>query len=92
MCVVNLPFAVYDDLHKWSLGQRFCEAWVLMDVTLSCISALVIVMMNIDRLMFVLDAKRYVKNMKLAPTHSIESALRVPLNGVKKAICRKSDM
>ncbi|XP_036363774.1 dopamine receptor 1-like [Octopus sinensis] len=65
MCVVNLPFAVYDDLHKWSLGQRFCEAWVLMDVTLSCISALVIVMMNIDRLMFVLDAKRYVKNMKV---------------------------
>lgn len=23
MCVLNLPFAVYDDLHKWGLGQRF---------------------------------------------------------------------
>lgn len=65
MCVLNLPFAVYDDLHKWGLGQRFCEAWVLMDVTMSCISALIIVMMNIDRLLFVLDVKRYVKNMKV---------------------------
>ncbi len=58
--VIITPLSTYYEMRQvWDLGHHMCMAWLSMDILLSCVSLLALLMINVDRLIFLLLPVQY---------------------------------
>ncbi|XP_041368216.1 D(1)-like dopamine receptor [Gigantopelta aegis] len=49
----------YYDLMPWKLGPHVCKAWMILDVMIPFVSLLIIIILNLDRLLFAISPISY---------------------------------
>lgn len=57
--VIVDPFTVYFELQSWQLSSGFCVTYMVADNVLPCVSFLVLVVLNSDRILFSLSPAMY---------------------------------
>ena len=57
--VFVIPLTVYSLLYPWQLGEVLCKVWIIIDNLLPFVSMTTLVILNIDRLMYLTHLKAY---------------------------------
>ena len=52
---------VYFDLKPWNLGTHVCKAWMILDVLIPFVSLLIMIILNLDRLLFAISPISYLR-------------------------------
>ena len=52
-----IPLTTYSALFPWNIGGTLCKLWIICDVLLPCISILILLVLTIDRLVLMTNAK-----------------------------------
>jgi len=64
--IVTPLAAYYKHLNKWILGTNLCITWLFSDVFLACVSIFSLIMINIDRLVFIRNPIEYNSDLRKA--------------------------
>ncbi|XP_014789412.1 histamine H2 receptor-like [Octopus bimaculoides] len=59
------PFHGYQAFSEWKLSRIWCEIWSTLEPTVFVVSALCLLCVNIDRLMYVSNPEKYTKHLNV---------------------------